>query len=70
MGRINVCLLLGQLLLNMFTRWDFMIMTDNIFYICSGQTQEQRFGESNVPNDLIPDEIAIKTSPINFFVDN
>ena len=32
-GRINVCLLL---LLNTFTRWDFMKMTDNIFYICSG----------------------------------
>ena len=29
----------------------------------------KRFGESNVPNDLIPDEIAIKTSLIDF-VDN
>ena len=37
-GRINVCLLLGRLLilLNTFTRWDFMTMMDNIFYICSG----------------------------------
>ena len=35
-------------------------MMDNIFYI------GKRFGESNVPNDLIPDEIAIKTSPIDF----
>ena len=28
--------------------------------------RNKRFGESNVPNDLIPDEIAIKTSPIDF----
>ena len=27
---------LSRLLLNTFTRWDFMTMTDNIFYICSG----------------------------------
>ena len=26
----------------------------------------KRFGASNVPNDLIPDEITIKTSPIDF----
>ena len=43
-----------------------MTITDNIFYICSGQTQEQKFGESNVLNGLIPDEIAIKTSPFDF----
>ena len=44
-----------------------MTMTDNIFYICSGyKHRNKRFGESNVPNDLIPDEIAIKTSPIDF----
>ena len=42
MGRINVGLLLGRLLLNMFTRWDFMTMMDNLFYICGGQTQEQK----------------------------
>ena len=36
-------------------------MMDNIFYI------GKRFGESNVPKSLIPDEIAIKT---RFFVDN
>ena len=40
-----------------------MTMTDNIFYI---KHRNKRFGESNVPNDLIPDEIAIKTSPIDF----
>ena len=28
--------------------------------------RNKRFGESNVPNDLIPDEMAIKTSPIDF----
>ena len=28
--------------------------------------RNKRFGESNVPNNLIPDEIAIKTSPIDF----
>ena len=28
--------------------------------------RNKRFGESNVPNDLIPDEIAIKTSHIDF----
>ena len=39
-----------------------MTMTDNIFYI----HRNKRFGESNVPNDLIPDEIAMKISPIHF----
>ena len=43
-----------------------MTMTDNIFYICSVKHRNKRFGESNVPNDLIPDEIAIKTSPFDF----
>ena len=28
--------------------------------------RNKRFGESNVPNDLIPDEIATKTSSIEF----
>ena len=28
--------------------------------------RNKRFGESNVPNDLIPGEIAIKTSPTDF----
>ena len=28
--------------------------------------RNDRFGESNVKNGLIPDEIAIKTSPIDF----
>ena len=44
-----------------------MTMTDNIFYISIVvKHRNKRFGESNVPNDLIPDEIAIKTSPIDF----
>ena len=44
-----------------------MTMTDNIFYICIVvKHRNKRFGESNVPNDLIPNEIAVKTSPINF----
>ena len=44
-----------------------MTMTDNIFYIyIVVKHRNKRFGESNVPNDLIPDEIAIKTSPIDF----
>ena len=67
-GRINVCLLLGRLLLNTFTRWDFMTMTDNIFYILLYVVVTHRnkwFGESNMLNDLIPDETAIKTSPID-----
>ena len=67
MGRINVCLLLGRLLLNTFTRWDFITMTDNsLYYNVVVKHGNKRFGESNVPNDLIPDEIAIKTSPIDF----
>ena len=28
--------------------------------------RNKRFGEGNMLNDLIPDEIAIKTSPIDF----
>ena len=45
-----------------------MAMADNTFYTCSGvvKHRNKRFGKSNVPNDLIPDEIAIKTSPIDF----
>ena len=44
-----------------------MTMTDNIFCICVVVKQKnKRFGESNVLNDLIPDEIATKTSPIDF----
>ena len=44
-----------------------MTMTDNIFYIhVVVKHRNKRFGESNVPNDLIPDEIAIKTSAIDF----
>ena len=45
-----------------------MTMTDNIFYIIYVvvKHRNKRFGESNVLNDLIPDQIAIKTSPFDF----
>ena len=39
-------------------------MTYSIYVVV--KHRNKRFGESNVPNDLIPDEIAIKTSPIDF----
>ena len=47
-----------------------MTMTDNVLgtysiYIVV-KHKNKGFVESNVPNDLIPDEIAIKTSPIDF----
>ena len=38
---------------------------DNSIYVMV-KHRNKRFRESNVPNDLIPDEIAIKTSPIDF----
>ena len=31
----NKCLLAIRSIINTFTRWDFMTMTDNMFYICS-----------------------------------
>ena len=44
-----------------------MTMKDNILYIyVVVKHRNKRFGESNVPNDLIADEIAIKTSPTDF----
>ena len=44
-----------------------MTMTDNIFCIyVVVKHRNKRFGESNVPNDLIPHKIAMKTSPIDF----
>ena len=44
-----------------------MTMMDNVFCIyVVVKHRNKRFGESSVLNDLIPDEIAIKTSPIDF----
>ena len=37
-----------------------------ILYMQWLNTRNKRFSESNVPNDLIPAEIAINTSPIDF----
>ena len=39
-------------------------MTYSIYVVV--KHMNKRFGESNVPNDLIPDKMAIKTSPVDF----
>ena len=46
-----------------------MTITDNTFYILYVvvKHRNKRFVEGNVPNDLIPDEIAIKTRPLLIF---